>query len=115
MYTCTSCHTSLPKWSGQCPNCGQWNTLEESLKESSSSKRIKSSGNKKDVRQLRPRAHSDTRIPVKSNELSTVLGGGIVPGSLLLLSGEPGIGKSTLTLQIADWVGVGAHKVLYVS
>ncbi len=114
MFSCTNCHHTQIKWSGQCPQCGQWNTLleQESIK---SVWRIKVSGKKGEVVHLNPRSTSHTRIPVESVELSSVLWWWLVRGSLTLLSGEPGIGKSTLTLQLAEWCASEDTPVLYVS
>lgn len=116
MFHCTQCdHTQL-KWSGQCPTCHAWNTFEE--KAAASSPRIgqkKVIGKQKQVVALNPRSTAHTRLPIKSPELSGVLGGWLVRGSLTLLSGEPGIGKSTLTLELAHWCASEATPVLYIS
>lgn len=118
-YVCTQCGAVQPKWMGRCPDCGSWNTLVEQVQEPVS--RFSAST---------PAAHGATLARASSleeinsseeqryltgmGELNRVLGGGIVPGSAILLSGDPGIGKSTLLLQICQTISSGA-RVLYVS
>ncbi len=117
VYICTECGFESAKWFGKCPGCGQWNCMNEEIKELTTQK---GGGTYT--------AHSSAR-PVSLNEISTseearyrtglseldrVLGGGIVKGSLVLISGEPGIGKSTILLQICEYLGK-ALKILYVS
>lgn len=114
MFICSHCHHAQLKWSGQCPQCGQWNTLLEQ-EEVKVVGRQKVAGKKGDVVHLQPRSTSHTRLNVESVELASVLGGWLVRGSLTLLSGEPGIGKSTLTLQLAQWCATEKTPVLYVS
>lgn len=121
-YFCQSCGAQAAKWAGKCNSCGEWNTLVEEVihKESkndrlqlfSSSKNDKGQSNKSVL--LQEIGIADyPRIPVPGQELTRVLGGGIVPGSLVLFGGEPGIGKSTLMLQLA--LRLKNLKVLYVS
>lgn len=121
-YFCQSCGAQSAKWAGKCNSCGEWNTLVEEVihKESkndrlqlfSSSKNDKGQSNKSVL--LQEIGIADyPRIPVPGQELTRVLGGGIVPGSLVLFGGEPGIGKSTLMLQLA--LRLKNLKVLYVS
>lgn len=121
-YFCQSCGAQSAKWAGKCNSCGEWNTLVEEIihKESkndrlqlfSSSKNDKGQSNKSVL--LQEIGIADyPRIPVPGQELTRVLGGGIVPGSLVLFGGEPGIGKSTLMLQLA--LRLKNLKVLYVS
>ncbi len=116
-YVCTNCGTALTRWEGKCPSCKQWDTLEEQLVNkqsttSSKSQLLKTSGNMP-VRldQIKERQHSRIAIP-NDGELERVLGGGIVPGAITLIGGQPGIGKSTLMLQVACQLPL---KVLYVS
>jgi DNA repair protein RadA/Sms len=119
-YYCQNCGANSPKWLGKCPACGEWNTYVEELvqKEDLSLGSWKSSSSK-DRKVPVPRLLQDVnfealpRIVTKDAELNRVLGGGIVPGSLILIGGEPGIGKSTLLLQIA--LELSRLKVLYVS
>ncbi|MDE6556887.1 MAG: DNA repair protein RadA, partial [Duncaniella sp.] len=98
---CSNCGAESTKWQGRCPACGEWNTLvEEKVAVSGKTKSLSPSRN----RNNRPVAVSEIetadlpRIPMPSHELNRVLGGGLVPGSLVLIGGEPGIGKSTLVL-----------------
>lgn len=121
-YFCQSCGAQAAKWAGKCNSCGEWNTLVEEIihKETkndrlqlfSTSKNEKGQSNKSVLLQEIGIAEYP-RIPVPGQELTRVLGGGIVPGSLVLFGGEPGIGKSTLMLQLA--LRLKNLKVLYVS
>jgi DNA repair protein RadA/Sms len=109
MYICTACHQSTLKWAGKCPSCGEWNTLEESKWDHKKSKwwgHGKALEGKKIEKNI---DHSLVRYQSRSSELDGVLGGGLSRGSLVLLSGEPGIGKSTLALQMAEWYA--SHSV----
>lgn len=118
-YFCQSCGAQSPKWVGHCTACGQWNTYVEEVvqKESKNNHSWKSETTVQKVN--KPRALSEihfqqeSRFISKDQELNRVLGGGIVPGSMVLIGGEPGIGKSTLMLQIA--LSLKGKKVLYVS
>lgn len=118
-YFCQSCGHQAPKWLGRCPACGEWNTFVEELvqKEEKDKGSWRISTSQKIAN--KPRAIPDityleqNRIITTDSELNRVLGGGIVPGSLVLIGGEPGIGKSTLMLQIA--LNLGNRRVLYVS
>lgn len=113
MFICSSCHTSQLKWSGKCPNCGEWNTLEESKVDK---KTAKSTGSARTPEKIQVPTHeSNQRLESTSRELDTVLGGGLTQGSLILLSGEPGIGKSTLALQMSEWYAEKGSSILYVS
>lgn len=114
MFSCTHCHHTQLKWSGQCPHCGQWNTLHEQEEIKIAGKQ-KVTGKKWNIVPLQPRSTSHSRLPVKSVELDSVLWGWLVRGSLTLLSWEPGIWKSTLTLQLAGWCASLDTPVLYVS
>jgi len=118
-YFCQNCGAQSGKWIGKCPSCNEWNTyVEEVVSKASDAKTpgIVSTGTQ---RAAKPQLVNEInlseqhRIPVYDTELSRVLGGGIVPGSLILFGGEPGIGKSTLMLQIA--INLKNLKVLYVS
>ncbi len=115
IYTCQNCGTQVPKWMGKCPSCGEWNTFVEEIvvkKQQTGKLAAKISGsqpvNLENVQSL-----SNRRIPTSINEFNRVLGGGIVPGSLILLGGDPGIGKSTLALQLA--LELDGRKILYAS
>lgn len=115
VYICSSCGANHPKWQGQCKNCGEWNTLQEEI----------IPGNKKQLQwdkksTVKPKAQKIADIPMEREarlatsdpEFNRVLGGGLVPGGVTLIGGQPGIGKSTLLLQLALDLG---RKVLYIS
>ncbi len=114
VYICSICRTSLLRWQGQCPKCGEWNSLEPE---------VKRSGQVNDGAEVRNHPQSLSAIDVTKadfltsgfNELDEVLGGGLVPGSVVLLGGEPGIGKSTLLLQLLSMVEKENGRALYVS
>lgn len=113
MFRCRECGATSQKWQGKCPSCGEWSTLEEEVSLSKSKKQA--SGKTQEVFRILPSRESIVKVQLRSNELNTVLGDGLTPGSLILLSGEPGIGKSTLALQIADWYGNKENTAIYVS
>lgn len=118
LYTCTQCSYQSSKWLGKCPQCEAWNSFsEEQVRApSATQKKIKAHAREpKEFEEVVKNLEKETRQPVGISEVDRVLGEGIVPGSLLLLTGEPGIGKSTLTLQIADRLCTLGKKVLYVS
>ncbi len=120
VYVCSHCGADSPKWLGKCPNCGEWNTYVEEVvaKETPPARRAALSGPGGE-RQSRPvllrdiTAEKEERLDMKDQELNRVLGGGLVKGSLVLIGGEPGIGKSTLVLQTV--LKLHDLKVLYVS
>ncbi|MBP5590078.1 MAG: AAA family ATPase, partial [Bacteroidales bacterium] len=104
VYVCSNCGAESAKWIGRCPSCGEWNTYHEEIVAPSSSKTESfstSSGKKKPELINNIKVSDRVRISTGINELDRVLGGGMVGGSLILLGGEPGIGKSTLALQMA--------------
>ncbi len=118
IFVCQECGHQAPKWLGRCPECGQWNTLVEEMPAPPMG----------EGRRLGPRlttaaplplrsvpAAAQPRIPSGMSEVNQVLGGGIVPGSLVLVGGDPGIGKSTLLLQVSELVARTTGPVLYVS
>ncbi|MDD5377011.1 MAG: DNA repair protein RadA [Candidatus Gracilibacteria bacterium] len=113
MFRCRECGATSQKWQGKCPTCGEWSTLDEETPVSKSKKQA--SGKTQEVFQILPSRESITKVQLRSNELNTVLGDGLTPGSLILLSGEPGIGKSTLALQITDWYSNKGNTAVYVS
>lgn len=120
VYVCTECGQDSPKWVGRCPACGRWNTMKEMAVRPAPSRTsaaaVALSGEArapKPVRLADVAAGDTPRYDTSDTELNRVLGGGIVPGSLILLGGEPGIGKSTLLLQTA--LRMSARRVLYVS
>ena len=115
-YFCKNCGFEAPKWLGRCPSCGEWNTFAEEIISKDSSSVAASIAN---VPTSRPQRVSEIersdnrRIDLGNSEVNRVLGGGMVPGSLILIGGEPGIGKSTLSLQIA--LTTNGLRCLYVS
>ena len=117
VFYCTSCGNETPKWQGRCPACGQWNTLEEHVEKPAQPGRAKSAPvGVSRIPQKLSAVDTDTEIRFSTGmgELDRVLGGGAVAGSLVLVGGAPGIGKSTLLLQICNSLCAG-RKVLYVS
>lgn len=118
-YVCTECGGMQPKWMGKCPECGSWNTLVENVEQPISKNTSTSFGTANvsiaSVKTLENiDSNEEQRYTTGMGELNRVLGGGIVPGSVVLLSGDPGIGKSTLLLQICQTISDGA-EILYVS
>ncbi|MBI9066623.1 MAG: DNA repair protein RadA [Salinivirgaceae bacterium] len=114
-YVCQNCGAKSPKWIGKCPSCNEWNTYEEEIIISSKSPGIFSQTNFTGNKPILINAIENSnysRLSTSNNEFDRVLGGGIVKGSVILLGGEPGIGKSTLLLQVAQQISC---KVLYVS
>jgi DNA repair protein RadA/Sms len=115
VFFCQNCGAQSGKWIGKCPNCGEWNTYVEEIiqKEQSHSKQTFKPASDKPhlITDIIP--GNTMRVPLPDNELNRVLGGGLVQGSLVLFGGEPGIGKSTLLLQVA--LTMNKMKVLYVS
>lgn len=118
-YFCQNCGAQSPKWVGRCPSCGEWNTFAEEIITRKDDARAPAFVSKTSGRAAKPQLlHAITvgeeiRLPVYDQELSRVLGGGLVPGSMVLFGGEPGIGKSTLMLQLA--IQLKGMRVLYVS
>lgn len=113
IFECQKCGTQAPKWSGRCLECGNWGSLEEtSGKKQTNNKQIPV-GKTINLKDIKGQGFKRQLTGIK--EFDTVLGGGIVPGSLMLLGGEPGIGKSTLILQIACQISRNNQQVLYVS
>lgn len=121
VYVCSNCGQESPKWVGRCPACGEWNTYRELTVRpaSPSARRAEGVMAGMERRQAQPvhlsevTAEAEPRFDTHDAELNRVLGGGLVPGSLVLLGGEPGIGKSTLLLQTV--LRMAEHRVLYVS
>ncbi len=115
IYTCQNCGAQSPKWMGKCTSCGEWNTLVEEVvsKKTTTSKLSAQISGNQPLTLENVRAIKNQRISVGIDEFNRVLGGGIVPGSLILLGGDPGIGKSTLALQMA--LGLPDRKILYTS
>lgn len=118
VYICSECGYESPKWYGKCPSCGEWNTMNEEIKDTSkSSPTVKSrsfSSYAKPYSISEISTDDEHRYDTGCKELNRVLGGGIVKGSLILLGGDPGIGKSTVLMQICQFMG-SSLKILYVS
>jgi DNA repair protein RadA/Sms len=116
VYSCTECGGQVLKWQGQCPHCQQWNTLVEAVAE------VATTGNRFGLiaetgrlqRLSEVEAREESRVPTGITEFDRVLGGGLVAGAVVLIGGDPGIGKSTLLLQALAQIGI-ERKVLYVS
>lgn len=121
-YSCTECGATAPKWQGQCPGCGQWNTLVETIAESAAAANsrfgtsyasLAASGKLQSLAEIKPR--EEPRQPTGIDEFDRVLGGGLVAGGVVLIGGDPGIGKSTLLLQSLSQLSEVGQKVLYIS
>lgn len=118
-FVCQNCGTSYPKWTGKCENCGEWNTLVEQIVETKGTSAVARSHSRGKI--LKPQSmcsiaaeDSVRRLPTGISDLDAVLGGGILPAGVMLLAGQPGIGKSTLLMQVAAHVAEQS-AVLYVS
>jgi DNA repair protein RadA/Sms len=115
-FVCQQCGSTSPKWMGRCTDCGEWNTLVETVVESKARTPLSRA-----VQRSKPQRLSEVtsdgleRLQLPMPEFSRVLGGGIVPGSLVLVGGDPGIGKSTLLLQVSALMAEDLGKVLYIS
>ncbi len=116
IYYCTACGNETPKWQGRCPACGAWNTIEEHTEKPIAAVRgVRTQADRPTPKKLREvTADAELRFSTGMGELDRVLGGGAVAGSLVLVGGAPGIGKSTLLLQICSCIGE-RRRVLYVS
>ncbi len=114
-YVCSKCGASSLGWLGKCPQCGDWNTLVQQISSPTAGPVRARAGRSTAVSLASVAAGAEERLPVPMGEVERVLGGGLVPGSVVLLSGEPGIGKSTLVLQLAMLLATDSARVLYVS
>lgn len=116
IYICSECGFESAKWFGKCPGCGQWNCMNEEIRETSVQKNTTAAAHRSaapvSINEIS--TAEEARYHTGLSELDRVLGGGIVKGSLILISGEPGIGKSTILLQICEYLGKNL-KILYVS
>ncbi|MGE5467239.1 MAG: DNA repair protein RadA [Ignavibacteria bacterium] len=121
VYTCTECGAANPKWQGQCPGCGQWNTLVETVADAAPSGNryagsfapLAGAGGLQSLAEIQPR--EQPRQPTGIEEFDRVLGGGLVAGGVVLIGGDPGIGKSTLLLQALARLAEVRQNVVYVS
>ena len=118
IYSCTECGATAPKWMGQCPGCGQWQTLVESIAEVAGAATnryaaLAASGKLQRLAEINPR--EEPRQATGIDEFDRVLGGGLVEGGVVLIGGDPGIGKSTLLLQALASLSAAGYAVLYVS
>ena len=116
IYYCSNCGAQATKWIGKCPTCGEWNTYQEEIVQKEEPKTAltkQQSSISKPIPILSVEITKQARMDTRNGEFNRVLGGGLVPGSLVLVGGEPGIGKSTLILQIA--LNLAGYKVLYIS
>src|SRR5437762_1258515 len=117
-FLCNQCGSAHPKWMGKCPDCGTWDSLQEYKPPAPDARRDALQSNATgdvargaDALTLAEIEENDTpRTPTGIDEFDRIVGGGIVPGSAILVGGEPGIGKSTLLLQVADELARGARK-----
>jgi DNA repair protein RadA/Sms len=121
VHICSACGHEVPRWAGRCPGCGEWNTLVEELRPRSAAAGRAGAGPKASTSAVTPiplsqvAAEEHRRLSTGIGELDNVLGGGLVPGSLVLLGGAPGIGKSTLTTMALAELTAAGHRTLYVS
>ena len=117
VFFCQSCGYESSKWMGQCPGCREWNTFVEEVMMSTGGTKKKMSTGKTEEPTLLSKVNSESslRISTEIAEFDRVLGGGIVPGSMVLVGGDPGIGKSTLLLQMCLLLSSKKHKILYIS
>lgn len=114
IWYCTACGADSPKWEGRCPSCGGWNTMVEERTVGKSGKGITGKTQRSKAKKVSEiEVQSEARITMPSQELNRVLGGGLVSGSMVLIGGEPGIGKSTLVLQ--NILSIKSKRILYVS
>lgn len=119
-FVCNSCGYEAPKWMGRCPGCGEWNTMIEDVEIVQKGPRgafqhTVSKSQQKAMPIISIKTEEEPRVQTELSELNRVLGGGVVPGSLILIGGDPGIGKSTLLLQVSALLSNQGHRVLYIS
>ncbi len=114
-FVCQECGSVLQKWAGKCPACGAWDSIVEEIGDSGFSTTSRKDGKKLEFVSLEGDAEDVDRITIGISELDRVLGGGLVPGSAILMGGDPGIGKSTIILQAAARLASGGHVAAYIS
>jgi len=115
IFVCSACAAETPRWMGQCPGCGEWNTLQEETRGKASAKAAPARAATKPLRLADVQAQTYERLKTGIGELDRILGGGLVPGSLVLIGGSPGIGKSTLTSMALGNLEGSGRRTLYVS
>src|SRR5689334_12740671 len=116
VFVCSSCAAETPRWMGQCPGCGEWNTLQEETRgKVAAAKGAPSRAASKPLRLAEVQAQTYERLTTGIGELDRILGGGVVPGSLVLIGGSPGIGKSTLTSMALGNLQGSGRRTLYIS
>ena len=120
VYVCSACGYETPRWLGKCPGCNTWNTLEEQAPAAASAAPVKANKQRGGTGAMALKLHeipeeTSARASTGIGELDRVLGGGVVEGSLMLVGGDPGIGKSTLLLQASEYLAKGGARVLYIS
>jgi len=114
-FVCQNCGTPFPRWQGKCNSCGEWNSLVEELVTTPTKSALKKDSGTEVISISDVDLKEVKRLPTGLSELDLVLGGGIVPGSVILIGGDPGIGKSTLSLQLAQILAKANHKIYYVT
>ena len=115
IYKCSNCGYKSPKWAGKCPDCGEWNTLEEVEETKSSSKMVKAVSRQPVSRLADVETGNDRRLLTGITEFDRVMGGGIVRDSVTIITSPPGGGKSTLSLMAAAALAKQGYRVLYAS
>src|SRR3989338_7944994 len=116
LYVCQNCGAQAPRWLGRCPSCESWNSyVEENAAVSSVENKSGIVYKDEPVLLTEVSAHNEHRLQSGIAEFDRVMGGGIVPGSVTLIGGDPGIGKSTLSLQASCALSEQGHKILYIS
>ena len=113
VFFCQNCGHEESKWLGQCPMCKEWNSFVEECVTTSNTAAVKAAKEIRIVPLSEVKTENEERVTTEIKELDRVLGGGIVPGSLILVGGDPGIGKSTLLLQVCQKLAKKERKVLY--
>lgn len=116
VFVCQNCGRESPKWLGRCPECNEWNCMvETTVAVSKRATEIKASAEDSPRELVKVQDKAESRVALPISELNRVLGGGLVPGSVVLISGDPGVGKSTLLLQVSSAVASIGGQVIYIS
>ncbi|HCX61038.1 MAG TPA: DNA repair protein RadA, partial [Clostridiales bacterium] len=115
-FVCQECGYETAKWLGKCPSCGEWNSFVEEIEAKANDAKSQRGISRGKIEKIQDISTArQKRYSTGSREMDRVLGGGIVKSSLVLVGGDPGIGKSTLLLQVADYISKQSLKVLYIS